>query len=70
MLAFLPPAVRGILATLFLILNTVFFCIPIFLFALVKALVPVRQIRRLCNQILNLAVTLWIAVQHRPDDPA
>ncbi|MCL6269496.1 acyltransferase [Sansalvadorimonas sp. 2012CJ34-2] len=62
MLAFLPPVVRGILATLFLILNTVFFCIPLFLTALIKACIPIEIIRLACNQVLNLVVTLWIYI--------
>ncbi len=62
MLAFLPPVLRGCLAFLLLVVNTLLFCIPLFLFALVKALIPARAVRLLCSNLLNGVVAGWTLV--------
>ena len=42
MLSFLPPPVRGALATLLLALNTLFWCTLLFALSLVKLVLPAR----------------------------
>jgi 1-acyl-sn-glycerol-3-phosphate acyltransferase len=61
MLFFLPPFARGILASLLLGLNTLFWCGFLFLFALVKLIVPVKPVRAAVDRILNGIATRWVA---------
>jgi 1-acyl-sn-glycerol-3-phosphate acyltransferase len=61
MLSFLPPVVRGVLAALLLTVNTLFWCLPLFLLALVKLLLPFRAVRSLVDPALNALATSWIA---------
>ena len=42
MLSFLPPAVRGAIALLLLIVNTLFWCVLLFACSLLKLLLPLR----------------------------
>ena len=44
------------------VVNTLFWVIPIFVFALVKVIIPITAIRRLCDTILNASATSWISV--------
>jgi len=44
------------------VVNTLFWVIPIFIFALVKVIIPISAIRRLCDSILNGSATSWISV--------
>jgi 1-acyl-sn-glycerol-3-phosphate acyltransferase len=61
MLAFLPPVVRGLLASLLLALNTLFWCVPVFLLALVKLAIPATAARRRIDPVLNACAVGWIA---------
>jgi len=61
MLAFLPPLLRGIVATSLLVLNTLFWCALLFLFALVKLAVPARPVRATIDPVLNGIATRWVA---------
>lgn len=61
MLAFLPPVARGLLAGLLLSLNTLFWCGLVFLFALVKLLVPAKPVRAAVDRLLNGIATRWVA---------
>lgn len=61
MLAFLPPIVRGVIAALLLVLNTLFWCLLLFAFALVKLLLPWRPVRMAIDPVLNGIATRWIA---------
>ncbi len=61
MLAFLPPAVRGALAALLLVLNTLAWCTVLFALALVKLLVPLTATRRVLDPLLNEVASRWIA---------
>ena len=59
MLRFLPPTLRGIIASLLLVTHTLIMCMPLFAVALLKAIVPVRSFRTLCSHILNGVVSFW-----------
>jgi len=61
MLSFLPAAVRGTLATLLLFINTLFWCWPLFVAALVKLCLPFKPVRKFCNFVLNWSAEAWIA---------
>lgn len=57
MLSFL----RGCAALTLLIANTLFWCLLLFLFALVKLLLPFDAVRRAVDPVLNAIATAWIA---------
>lgn len=61
MLGFLPPVARGVIAFALLVLNTLFWCALLFLFALVKLLIPLDAARPALDRILNAIATSWIA---------
>ena len=61
MLSFLPPAVRGVIALVLLVLNTLFWCALLFALSLVKLVLPVRAVRVRIDPLLNAIATLWIA---------
>ena len=61
MLSFLPAPIRGVIALLLLVLNTLFWCALLFAFSLVKLLLPVRSVRALIDPLLNAIATRWIA---------
>jgi 1-acyl-sn-glycerol-3-phosphate acyltransferase len=61
MLAFLPPFLRGVIALLLLIANTLFWCALLFLVALVKLALPLPAVRARIDPVLNGIATLWIA---------
>ncbi len=61
----LPGAVRGSLSLILYILNTVFWCIPLFGLVLAKATVPLESWRRRCSRILNAIAENWIWVNNQ-----
>ena len=61
MLAFLPPFLRGGLAFVLLVLNTLFWCAPLLVAALVKLVLPFEAVRRRVDPLLNRFASLWIA---------
>jgi 1-acyl-sn-glycerol-3-phosphate acyltransferase len=61
MLRFLPPTIRGLLAAMLLILNTLAWCTPLFALAIVKLLLPLEGVRAAVDRILNALATGWIA---------
>jgi len=58
----LPAPLRGLLAGLLMCLNTALICLPLFLVALLKLLVPLRGWRTLCNHLLDGLSACWISV--------
>lgn len=60
MLTFLPGIVKGFLAIVYLSLNTVFWCFPLFAVAIIKALVPLHFWRKICDIILIRIANNWI----------
>ena len=64
MLDCVPCTLRGCLAIIIYALNTVFWCIPLFIVAAAKALVPIEGWRRKCGRILNGIAENWIWVNN------
>ena len=65
MLPILPGVVRGSLSLALFILNTVFWCIPLFVLAAVKAAVPLESWMRRCSRMLNAIAENWIWVNNQ-----
>lgn len=61
MLGFLPPFLRGCLALVLLVLNTLFWCALLFAAALVKLVLPFPAVRVRIDPVLNRIASLWIA---------
>lgn len=61
MLSFLPPLARGVVALVLLVLNTLFWCAPLFVLALVKLALPVKAVRLRLDPVINEIATRWIA---------
>ncbi|MGA6926643.1 MAG: acyltransferase [Desulfosarcina sp.] len=53
---------RGVLSILFYALNTMACCIPIFIVALIKLLLPFKPIQIGCRRILTAIANTWIAI--------
>lgn len=62
MLHVLPPLVRGIIASLILALNTLFWCWPLFALALLKLILPFAPIQRALRFAMHWIAESWIAV--------
>lgn len=58
----LPAWLRVPIASLLLIVNTSLHVPPLLIVALVKALLPLRPIRRLCDRVLMAIAASWIGV--------
>jgi len=58
-------AVRGSLSLILYILNTVFWCIPLFMLVVVKAAVPLESWMRRCSRMLNAIAENWIWVNNQ-----
>src|SRR5690606_14842003 len=61
MLAFLPPVARAAVAVTLLVVNTLFWCVLLFVLALVKLLLPFERVREAIDPVLNGVATRWIA---------
>jgi 1-acyl-sn-glycerol-3-phosphate acyltransferase len=61
----LPEVVRGSLSLALYILNTVFWCIPLFVLVAAKAAVPLESWRRRCGRMLNAIAENWIWVNNQ-----
>jgi 1-acyl-sn-glycerol-3-phosphate acyltransferase len=61
MLKYLPPAVRGALTMLLIMLNTIVCSLPLLVLALVKLVIPGRQVRAVLDPLLNGIATGWIS---------
>jgi len=64
MLAHLPPALRGSVTGLTLVLNTLLVSLSMVPPALLKLLVPVSAVRRGCDHALNALASGWVAVNN------
>lgn len=62
MLHGLPPLLRGLLASLLLALNTLFWCWPLFALALLKLLLPFSAAQRALRFAMHWIAEAWIAV--------
>lgn len=61
MLHRLPPLLRGIIASLLLALNTLFWCWPLFALAVLKLLLPIPSIQRKIRIAMHWIAEVWIA---------
>ena len=61
----LPGTVRGSLSLILYFLNTVFWCIPLFVLAAAKAAVPIEAWMRRCSRMLNAIAENWIWVNNQ-----
>jgi 1-acyl-sn-glycerol-3-phosphate acyltransferase len=61
----IQEAVRGSLSMILYILNTVFWCIPLFVLAAAKAVVPLESWMQRCSRILNAIAENWIWVNNQ-----
>lgn len=64
MLAFLPGFIRGPLAALLVLLNTVFWFVPLFLVAVLKLLLPIPPWQRASRRVLTWLAEHWISVNN------
>ena len=62
MLHRLPPVLRGIIASLLLALNTLFWCWPLFALAILKLLLPFSSAQRTLRFAMHWIAEAWIAV--------
>jgi 1-acyl-sn-glycerol-3-phosphate acyltransferase len=60
----LPGPLRGVMSFSGYVVNTLFWCVPIIVFGLLKALVPFTAWRRLCSRIVNGSATNWIGINN------
>ena len=60
-----PGAVRGSISLILYILNTVFWCIPLFVLVVAKAAVPKESWTRRCSRMLNAIAENWIWVNNQ-----
>lgn len=61
MLSFLPPVLRGLVAAVLLALNTLLWCTPLFVLALLKLVLPFRAVRLALDPVINGIATGWIS---------
>ncbi|WP_417513612.1 acyltransferase [Marinobacter sp.] len=64
MLDFLPAPLKGTLAALFVLLNTLVLFPFLMLFALLKLVLPVISVRKGCTLVLNTIARVWIGVNN------
>ena len=55
---------RGVTSLIFYRLNTVLCCIPLFLVALVKLVLPIKPVQNGCRRVLTAIATFWIGVNN------
>lgn len=60
MLNFLPAPIRGVIASLLLAINTVFWCVLLYIPALLK-LIPIPAWRLICTRIIIVISECWVA---------
>ncbi|MGM0766996.1 MAG: acyltransferase [Pseudomonadota bacterium] len=65
MLNFLPAPLKGFLAALLILLNTLILFPVLILFALLKLVIPMTAIRKLCTVALNGIAFIWIGFNNR-----
>jgi 1-acyl-sn-glycerol-3-phosphate acyltransferase len=61
MLNFLPAPVIGGIASLAIVLNTLFWCLILYLVAIAKLIVPLKAWRKRCTQLATWVAEAWIS---------
>ncbi|PLX50612.1 MAG: acyltransferase [Desulfobacteraceae bacterium] len=64
MFSVITGPIRGCLSLTLYVLNTVFWCLLLFIVAAAKAMVPLESWRRKCSRILNVIAENWIWVNN------
>lgn len=59
MLGFLPPVLRGVLSFLVISINTLFWCLLLFVLALVKAVLPFKPVLARLDPLINWLASAW-----------
>jgi len=62
MLNFLPATLIGFLSLILYTLNTIFWLLPILVFSLLKALIPIKPSQKVFSYLLDLMASSWVAV--------
>lgn len=62
MFSFLPPAIRGILALLIYVFNTLFWFPWLMILGILKLILPFRPLRKVMNWIIDALATNWISI--------
>lgn len=60
MLNFLPAPLKGVLVVMLILLNTIIFLPFLLLFAIIKLVIPVTAVRKVCTVIVNGIAWYWI----------
>jgi 1-acyl-sn-glycerol-3-phosphate acyltransferase len=58
-------SVRGCISLILYVLNTIFWCLPLFVLAAAKAAVPLQSWMRRCSRMLNAIAENWIWVNNQ-----
>lgn len=61
MLSFLPAWLKGSLAAAFFAVNTLFWSCVLYLFAIVKLLLPIKSFRDACSRVMARIGEIWIS---------
>jgi 1-acyl-sn-glycerol-3-phosphate acyltransferase len=62
MLNFLPAKLIGFLSLILYTLNTIFWLLPILVFSLLKALIPIKLAQKIFSYLLDLMASSWVAM--------
>jgi len=62
MLNFLPASIIGFISLILYTLNTIFWLIPILVFSLFKALIPLALSQKVFSYLLDLMASNWVAI--------
>lgn len=62
MLNFLPAKLIGFLSLILYTLNTIFWLLPILVFSLLKALIPIKFFQKTFSYLLDLMASNWVAI--------
>lgn len=68
MFRFLPAPVKGVLAIVCVVLNTLWLFPILMVFAVIKLVVPAQGVRKGCTIVLNRIAWLWIGFNNRLAD--
>lgn len=62
MLNFLPASIIGFISLILYTLNTIFWLLPILVFSLLKALIPLTHSQKVFSYLLDLMASNWVAI--------
>ena len=57
----MPPVITGVIASLLLTLNILFWCILLFAFTLLKIIFPIPLVRKFLTAILTIIANAWVS---------